>query len=364
MSRYTFIVISIGLMGVVSGCTVPNSIRNGFDQDHSVSTVENTAEAQLSSFPDQFPDQAVAYVTDNHIWISNSDGTDARRLPAEHSQSELSPVWSADHTKLIYVAHTTEEFYEIRFFMPATGQEITLIAGREQPFALQPSPNGTHLMYQVGTNLFVLDMETQERTRIHEGVQSAAWSFTGKQFVFATTDNRLLLQDYSLKGEFSDPVTVLEQAVSAPVFVKAHVLAFETAWDDEYTAVTYNMQTQELEPISNLRFTSLEPTTRLTLEPLGTRLLYVRTDDITSLPNVWVIDTGHSEPQLILTNAAHAVWSEPQDHIYYVVEKNDADDNLVRTVYTATAAGLQKTELVTQADSVVSQVTIMSNEMQ
>lgn len=344
-------IVGIGILSSVLGMTTGCSVSLVPDRESSVSQ-ERVA----------FPDQAMAYVQDNHIWVAGADGTDARRLTVLNSQAELSPVWSSDRTQLLFVAQTTDAYFEIRSYDSVTGQVTTLIAGRDQPYALQPSPNGVHVMYQTGSNLYILDLVTLERTRIHEGVRSAAWSFTGKEFVFATDDDRLLFQDYTLKGELSDPVTLLEQAVSAPVFTKAHELALETEWEGEVTAVIYNIQTEEIKPISTLRFTSLEHATQLILEPLGTRVLYLRTDEITQLPNIWVIDTEHSEPQLILTNAGHAVWAQQPDSIYYVVEKGDLDDNLVRTVYTATAAGLQKSELVTSADSVVSATTVHSNE--
>lgn len=306
------------------------------------------------------PISPILYIEDDSLWMADAVGNDAVNI-SQSSDDHFAPVWFPNEVEVAYGV-VIDDYYELWNQDIQTGSSEFLVGTKELPHDLQVSPNNQYLMYFEADNLYMLDIEQKTRTRLYEGAISADWSPDGKQIVYLTSDNRLLLQDFKLDEDLSEPLLLLEQEVVSPIFIDTDLIAYETDWDGEYTVLALDLRSFEAEPITSLRFSSLQPSSKLRLEPNGSRLMYIRQDDVTELPNAWVFHMESDAPKLILTNVYNAIWSAEENMIFYLDSTLINKDEIQTMIYSATDNGLSKTEIITGAHSVVTPGANDSNE--
>lgn len=305
------------------------------------------------------PSDPIAYIQDNKLWVSAHDGTGAN-VVSKDDKEYFAPVWFPNQTTLLYGV-VTDDYYEIWIQDLPNGQPEFLFASRTRPQDIAISPNNQFLTYFEGETLHLFNIELRERTRLHEGALAVSWSPDSKAIVFNTTAGSLLLQDFTLQEELDDPAVILDAAVVDPTFVDTRRIVYEAQVEDGSTLVELNLANLETQPLTSLRFDAVDKSANLILEPNGKRLLYIRTDEITLLPNVWIVYVDKDLPKLVLTNVYNVTWSTQHDTLYYQDSAVIAGAT-IPVIYSATAAGLNKTKILPAAHSVASPAVSISNE--
>lgn len=301
----------------------------------------------------------IAYIQNDQVWLADSDGTNQTQITND-SFSHFSPVWFPNKTSLLYGVNTGE-YYELWMYDVTQSQSKFILATKQLPQEISVAPNSKYILYFEGDNLNLFDIESTSGIRLHEGAVDAAWSPDSKSILFTTNDQRVLLQDFSIKSELTDPKVVLEEDIRKPQFVDQNTIVYEGSVDNEVTLKEFDLVTQTSKPISSLRFSEFGATD-IIIEPDGKRALYIRPDEVTLLANIWLVHLSKDLPKLILTNVQTPIWSQLSDTIIYVDSVIKENDTVVPVIYTATASGLNKTSVIENAHSVVSGASFQSNE--
>lgn len=325
-----------------------------------------TTKEQVNNRVFQLPVDPIAYIQNDQVWLAGSDGSVQTQI-TDDSFSHFSPVWFPNKTSLLYGVDTAE-YYELWMYDVAQGLSKFILATKQLPQEISIAPNSKYILYFEGDNLNLFDIESTSGIRLHEGAVDAAWSPDSKSILFTTNDQRVLLQDFSIKSELTDPKVVLEEDIRKPQFVDQNTIVYEakideSGEDNEVTLKEFDLVTQTSKPISSLRFSEFGATD-IIIEPGGKRALYIRPDEVTLLANIWLVHLSKDLPKLILTNVQTPVWSQLSDTIIYVDSVIKGNDTVVPVIYTATASGLNKTSVIENAHSVVSGANSQSNEPQ
>ncbi|MBI2415475.1 MAG: hypothetical protein HYV33_02295 [Candidatus Kerfeldbacteria bacterium] len=300
------------------------------------------------------PTQPLAYVRNHQVMVAAQNGTQAQliSLPTDVA---FAPVFIDGGQSVLYVVQQGD-FYELWRYQLATAQRQLLIALRHQPQQLAVSPNDTFMAYIANDILYVFNLTTQKQVRIHEGVYSLAWSPTGKQLVFVTNDNRLLLQSLTVTSQLDQPTTLREgEIITWPIWLDNTTLVYEGVWEEAITLLRYDIADASVIPITSLRFSATVPAAGIQLAPDGATIAYIRPDDITELPNVWIVPLNQDAPKLILTNAYTPIWNPTSDGLLYI------ESTVEPSIFSVTATGLDKTELISGGHSMVTPVQYHSN---
>lgn len=314
----------------------------------------------------QLPVDPIAYVHNDHIWLAGSDGSSQTQITND-TFIHFSPVWFPNKTSLIYGVNTGQ-YNELWMYDVARGQSKFILGTKKVPQHISIAPNNKYVLYFEGDSLYLFDIESASGIRLHEGAVDATWSPDSKSILFTTNDHRVLLQEFSIKSELTDPKVVLEEEIRKPQFVDQNTIVYEARIDEdgvdnEVTLKEFDLVTQESKSISSLRFSEFGAID-IIIEPSGKRALYIRPDDVTLLANIWLVHLSKDLPKLILTNVQRPIWSQLSDTIIYVDSAIKENDTVVPVIYTATASGLNKTRVIENAHSVVSGANSQSNEPQ
>lgn len=324
-----------------------------------------TPENQVNNPVFQLPVDPIAYIQNDQVWLASSDGTSQTQITSD-SFSHFSPVWFPNTTSLLYGVDSGD-YYELWMYDVTQGQSKFILASKQQPQEISIAPNSKYLLYFEGDNLYLFDIESTSGIRLHEGAIDATWSPDSKSILFTTNDQRVLLQDFSIKSELTDPKVVLEEEIRKPQFVDQNTIVYEARINEdginnEVTLKEFDLVTLESKPISSLRFSEFGATD-IIIEPDGKRALYIRPDDVTLLANIWLVHLSKDLPKLILTNVQTPIWSQLSDTIIYVDSAVKENDTVVPVIYTATTSGLNKTSVIENAHSVVSGANSQSNAL-
>lgn len=315
--------------------------------------------AALVSSMSALPVDPIAYIQNNEVWVAASDGSQSYQI-TQDGLTHFSPVWFPNTSRLVYGV-ISGDYYQLWSQELPQGEPVFLFATKQEPYRISISPNSQFLLYFENQNAFLFDTENRKGTRLHEGVVDAAWSPDSKSIVYTTNDNRVLLQDFTINAELSDPIVLLEQEIRKPQFIDQNSIIYEGKIDEQVTLMELDMLTLQSAPISSLRFPELG-VIDIVVEPGGKRALYIRPDEVTLLSNIWLIHLTKDLPKLILTNAHTPIWSQLSDTVIYIDSSiNDAGE-VIPVIYTATTSGLHKTPIIENAHSVVSGANPRSNE--
>ncbi len=325
----------------------------------STGCISSTEVVNVDSW--ELPSHPIAYIQDGALYVSDSFGENRKNISSSDTE-HFAPVWLPGAEEIMY-GTITDDYYELWKYSFVSDERTFVIGTRNKPSHLQIANSGKFLLYQEVDNLFLIDLETLERTRLHEGIQEAAWSPDSKAIAFLTSDNRVLLQDFTINAELDDPSELFTDDILSLTFLDERTLLFEGEYEGEYTLLAYNLATQLVEPFTSLRFTQPANDVVMQLEPNnGDRIIYVRPNDTTLLPQVWMLHIDKDVPKLALTNVYGVSWSSHLDMVYYIESSVDDDGNILPTIMSATAAGLNKTIVIENGHSIASPVQYVSNE--
>ncbi len=334
-------------LAACAGCSLSNNINN------NQSTTSTVLSGQI------LPANPIAYIQDDQVWVASSDGANQTQLTND-TFAHFSPVWFPDQTKLLYGV-STGKYNELWTYDLTQGQFEFVLATQLVPRTISISPNNQFILYFEGETLQLFDIESNSGIRLHEGAVDATWSPDSKSIVFTTNDNRVLLQDFSIKSELVDPTVLFEGEIRKPQFVDQNTIIYEGKIDEEVTLIEFDLVTSESKAISSLRFADFGAIA-IIVEPNGKRALYIRPDEVTLLSNIWLIHLSKDLPKLILTNVQTPIWTQLSDTIMYIDSTISDNGEVIPVLYTATAAGLNKTEIISNAHSVVNTASATSNE--
>ncbi len=282
----------------------------------------------------EVPENPVLYVQNQQLWLAGNAVEDTQQLPTLGG-AVSNVAWVNDHQIIYTVAVSGRYQTWLQDF--TTGQSRYLTDWRIVPEQLLASPNQAAITVLSDGALYVVALADGQRSRIHEGVVAQAWSPTGQQIVFTTTDGRLLLQDISFDFSLDTPLELLSGSVTAPVFLDEHTVAYEGQWEGHYTIVALDLINQTTTALTSLRFDATDAN-HTSIQPQldGEQILYTRTDDTTNESNVWFIHRSKDAPKLILTKVEHPAWTQDPNLIYY--KMGDA-------LWRATSSGFNKVKV-------------------
>ncbi len=137
-------------------------------------TVPVTSYPGVESYPAISPDGSrVAFLMNDDVYVQNTSGGNALQL-TDRSTKEISLTWTPDGQRITFL-RSSESGLEI-YSVPVLGGAETRITGlggiARNVFGLSWSPDGKNLAYvdsdtpDVPQAIFLLDMETGERTRL------------------------------------------------------------------------------------------------------------------------------------------------------------------------------------------------------
>lgn len=341
---------SIFIIGLFfTGCTISS--------DFSLDRLSTTQFKDQSGGVFEHP---IVYANNNGIWISESDGENALQITPQDDKIYFAPAWFDDNQHIVYAAEI-DDYAEIWLYDFQNQQADFIIGIHGRPKNIIVAPNHQYATYFIDDDLYVLNLTAKTVQRLHESAKDATWSPDAKQIVYTTSDKQLLSQDFTITGELRKPTVLLSQTLTAPVFINKDTIVYEAEWEGEYTLLALDLHSLTAHPLTGLRFKNQTEEVTLHLEPNGKRLLYIRPNEVTLLPDVWLIHIDLDAPKLLLSEVHEAIWSDQADVLYYVNSTINQEKKVVYTIFSATDNGLNKSE-ITQGHAVVSPVTIGSNE--
>lgn len=304
-----------------------------------------TATIQPVDSTNNSADWSVAFLHDDDIWLHDPAQNRSQKIISTEPGTLQSPAFLPDGSALLYV-QANQNYYEFWLYDVALQTKTFMAAQHEQPHDLTIAPNGRFALFGVDADLFLLDLDTQEQTRIHEGATAAGvWSPNSRRFVYVTDDDRLLSREFRVTGELEEAKVLLERSLAGPTFISNQALVFETEVDGQYTVVQWQLGSDELTPLTSLRFDDAPTTVTLQRSPDATQLLYGRSTDAAKLIDVWIVHLKKDAPKLIVEHVVTPVWSPLGSAVYYVTDEPPA-------VYSIPVTGLTTTLVVDNASAI------------
>lgn len=309
----------------------------------------------------------LAYVLNDMVWVYDAETKQHQAISVTSSSANgasaalpaLLPGGVGVIFEQIIGGRTTKPYYELWRYTLST-QTSDLLATHQSPVtALRIAPNGQYVCYLVDETLFLTDLTSATTTRLHAGVAAAAWSPNSRRIVYATTDERVLVREFDVVGQLTEPEVLLEQAATALTFVDNHQLLLAGPSADEYAVLLYNLNTAALTAVTSLRFSAPSGTAeKLWFDAKARRILYQRgdTNDAgVAQPVVWLLYLEKDVAKRLLADGNNAIWSNIENEIYYQTLTPAA-------IVQSSTTGLNHTEFVTGGSAVTSSLTLSSNE--
>jgi Tol biopolymer transport system component len=144
--------------------------------------------------------------SNRHVWIMNANGSDRQRLTRSAADSETSPAWSPDGSKIAYEGHKTSSEFGI-YVIHADGSNEKRLS-QESEFWADPAwfPGGTRIVFANGSNkpgIYMVNSDGSHLTRLTTGDHATpSVSSSGKRILFHDVSRgRIVVMD----ADGSDP---------------------------------------------------------------------------------------------------------------------------------------------------------------
>lgn len=309
----------------------------------------------------------LAYVLNDMVWVYDAKTEQHQAISVTSSSTNgasaalpaLLPGGVGVIFEQVIGAQTTQPYNELWRYTLST-QTSDLLATHQTPItALRIAPNGQYVCYLVDETLYLTDLTTATTNRLHEGVVAVAWSPNSRRIVYATTDERVLVREFDVAGQLTEPEVLLEQAATALTFVDNHQLLLVGPHVNEYAVLLYNLNTTALTPVTSLRFNAPSSAAeKLWFDAKAERILYQRSDTNdagVAQPMVWLLYLKKDVAKQLFTDGSDAIWSNIENEIYYQTLNPPA-------IVQSSSTGLNHTEFVVGGSAITSSHMLGSNE--
>jgi Tol biopolymer transport system component len=169
----------------------------------------------------------IVFVSDEQIWIMNSDGSNQRSLTPERDYSRMQPEFSPDGKKIVFTARkapVVDHEFDI-YVMNVDGSGVTkLTSNATDQYEPTYTPDGKKIVFSLGSLLHQINTDgTGQAPLSEESIGGSEPSFSADgQWIF-TSKNQLVIEARAANGDLQLTYVTANGSMSHPSWAPGRV---------------------------------------------------------------------------------------------------------------------------------------------
>ena len=300
----------------------------------------------------------ISFIKDNQLTVFNSATNKETELTTSQD-FKYAPAFFPSRFEVMFLK-SEEPYTQFIKYDLKTGNQEFIYASKNEPEYYEFSSNGKYILFIENEELFLLNLNTKEASKIATDVKLTTWSPDSKSFIYLDTDGELFLLEFNVHEVVGKAESIYKGPIDVPVFLEADKLIFEECTDKKCKLYEFDLYKREKSrEIISTEFTR-NGNSKLLLSPNKNYLAYTKIDPHTDSSVINVISYPKGDIIAKYDYAQNPFWLKDKDSLIFSKKELDEFDNFRENTYLVNI-GEEPYQITVDSISPVTTAAYMSN---